>query len=226
MRGLNFFWRIRGLKFTPEKMRGLKILLKKLRGLKNSVIFPENTPGAYSPLKMSAPLKGNLSSLFDPFQYSSSKRSALHEMDNLSSSASCWYGQIQRRFLVKYITLPVTNDQWTHKGKNTRVAEVRTVVLLLHTEDLNPMLGRSVWSICQTICSRWSGVWGAWGYHNAQQLLNSGLFQRKYTVMSLGFQKPFVQKTFRFPKTIFGTFLQKICQTGIYFWKSGSASFE
>ena len=53
--GVDFFCGMRGLKFSLEKMRGLKFTPEKMRGLKTWAIFPENTPGTYSPLKMSAP---------------------------------------------------------------------------------------------------------------------------------------------------------------------------
>ena len=39
-----------------EKIRGLKIYSEKIRGLKILGLSEENTPGGYSPLKMSAPL--------------------------------------------------------------------------------------------------------------------------------------------------------------------------
>ena len=46
---------LRGLKFLPEKIRGLKIFSGKIRGLKFLGQTPENTPGGYMPLKMTAP---------------------------------------------------------------------------------------------------------------------------------------------------------------------------
>ena len=39
-----------------EKIRGLEIYSEKIRGLKILDLSEENTPGGYSPLKMSAPL--------------------------------------------------------------------------------------------------------------------------------------------------------------------------
>ena len=39
-----------------EKIRGRKIYSEKIRGLKNLGLSEENTPGGYSPIKMSAPL--------------------------------------------------------------------------------------------------------------------------------------------------------------------------
>ena len=47
---------IRGVKFIWKKIRGLKIYPEKIRGLKILGLSEENTPGGYSPLKMSAPL--------------------------------------------------------------------------------------------------------------------------------------------------------------------------
>ena len=41
-----------------EKIRGLKIYSEKISGLKNLGFSGENTPDGYSPLKMTAPLKG------------------------------------------------------------------------------------------------------------------------------------------------------------------------
>ena len=47
---------LRGLKFLSEKIRGLKIFSGKVRGLKFFGLTPENTPGGYMPLKLTAPL--------------------------------------------------------------------------------------------------------------------------------------------------------------------------
>ena len=51
-----FFGEIRGVKFLSKKIRGLKIYSEKIRGLKILGFSEENTPGGYSPLKMTAPL--------------------------------------------------------------------------------------------------------------------------------------------------------------------------
>ena len=59
MWGLKFLYKMWGLKFLPENLWGLKIFRKKLWGLNNLGGFPENTPGAYSLLKMIAPLLSN-----------------------------------------------------------------------------------------------------------------------------------------------------------------------
>ena len=56
MAPLKFLSEIRGVKFIWEKIRGLKIYLEKIRGLKILDFFEENTPGGYSPLKMTTPL--------------------------------------------------------------------------------------------------------------------------------------------------------------------------
>ena len=56
MWGLKFLYEMWGLKFLTKNLWTLKIFHKKLWGLKNLGGFPENTPGAYSPLKMIAPL--------------------------------------------------------------------------------------------------------------------------------------------------------------------------
>ena len=55
-KGLKFFNEIRGVKFIWEKIRGLKIYSEKIRDLKILGFSEENTPGGYSPLKMTAPL--------------------------------------------------------------------------------------------------------------------------------------------------------------------------
>ena len=55
MWGLKFLFKMWGLKFLSKNLWGLKIFLKKLWGLKNLGGFPENTPSAYSLLKMIAP---------------------------------------------------------------------------------------------------------------------------------------------------------------------------
>ena len=47
--------KIRGVKIYFEKIRGLKIYSEKIRGLKILGFSAENTPGGYSPLKMTAP---------------------------------------------------------------------------------------------------------------------------------------------------------------------------
>ena len=47
---------IRGVKSLMEKIRGLKICSEEIRGFKILGFSEENTPGGYSPLKMSAPL--------------------------------------------------------------------------------------------------------------------------------------------------------------------------
>ena len=51
-----FFCEIRGVKFIWKKIRGLKIYSEKIRGLKILGFSEENTPGGYSPLKMTTPL--------------------------------------------------------------------------------------------------------------------------------------------------------------------------
>ena len=52
---LIFEWN-KGCQIYMEKIRGLKIYSEKIRGLKILGLSEENTPGGYSPLKMSAPL--------------------------------------------------------------------------------------------------------------------------------------------------------------------------
>ena len=47
---------LRDLKFLDKKIKGLKIYSEKIRGLKILGFSEENTPGGYSPLKMTAPL--------------------------------------------------------------------------------------------------------------------------------------------------------------------------
>ena len=55
-KGFDFFFsEMRGVKFIWKKIRGLKIYCEKIRGLKILGFFEENTPGGYSPLKMTAP---------------------------------------------------------------------------------------------------------------------------------------------------------------------------
>ena len=55
IRGLKSFSEIRGVKFIWEKIRGVKICPERIRGLKILGFSEENTPGGYSPIKMTAP---------------------------------------------------------------------------------------------------------------------------------------------------------------------------
>ena len=57
--GLNFFYEIRGVKLIWKKIRGLKIYSEKIRGLKILGCSEENTPGGYSPSKMTTPLRNS-----------------------------------------------------------------------------------------------------------------------------------------------------------------------
>ena len=50
-----FFCEIRGVKFIWKKIRGLKVYSENKRGLKILGFSEENTPGGYSPLKMTTP---------------------------------------------------------------------------------------------------------------------------------------------------------------------------
>ena len=56
MAPLKILSEIRGVKFIWEKIRGLKIYPEKIRDLKIFGFSEENTPGGYSPLKMTTPL--------------------------------------------------------------------------------------------------------------------------------------------------------------------------
>ena len=53
--GLKLLSEIRGVKFISKKIRDLKIYSEKIRGLKILELSEENTPGGYTPLKMSGP---------------------------------------------------------------------------------------------------------------------------------------------------------------------------
>ena len=66
MAPLKILSEIRGVKFIWEKIRGLKIYSEKVRGLKILGLSELNTPGGYSPLKMTAPL-GILGSFLKTF---------------------------------------------------------------------------------------------------------------------------------------------------------------
>ena len=67
---MNFFSEIRGVKFIWKKIRVSKFTPEKIRGLKILGFSEENTPGGYSPLKMTAPLGYSNDRAFGPGQFS------------------------------------------------------------------------------------------------------------------------------------------------------------